>query len=339
MEGFPECPEKLFGSDGKVALLTGQSTYKRRWHHPLQVGIVGQGTQLLIELLPCPAPPPVLNGLEKFESGSQGAMRFCNEMVDNMQCADLRGKIVIVTGANRPRGIGAATCRAFAAQGCAIFFTAFSPDANSFPESPAAMDSENLVAELRSTGVPVGYMEIDLAQPDCAARVFDTAERLLGPVSILVNNAAHSAMDGFQKLDASGLDAHYAVNLRAAALLSVEFARRYSKGHGGRIINLTSGQEREPLPGELAYAATKGAVSAFTRSLAKEVAFKGIRVNAVDPGPTDTGWMSEQIKIQILSSRANGRVGLPEDAARLIVFLASEAAEQLSGEIIHARGI
>ena len=91
------------------------------------------------------------------------------------------------------------------------------------------------------------------------------------------------------------------------------------------------------MPGELAYAATKGAISAFTRSLAKEVAFKGITVNAVDPGPTDTGWMSDNLKSQLLA--AHGYIGTPLDAAQLILFLASEAARQLNGEIIHARGI
>jgi 3-oxoacyl-[acyl-carrier protein] reductase len=256
-----------------------------------------------------------------------------------MQFSDLRGRVAIVTGASRLRGIGAATCRALAAQGCAIFFTTYPPyDATTFPESTTTMDPEKLAAELRGMGVPVAFMEVDLAQPNCATRIFDRVERLLGPASILVNNAAHSARDGFQELDASGLDAHYAVNVRATALLSVEFARRHSKGPG-RIINLTSGQEREPLAGELAYAATKGAISAFTRSLAREVAYKGIRVNAVDPGPTDTGWMSDQLKSQIIASSANGRLALSEDAARLIVFLASEAAERLNGEVIHARGI
>src|SRR6516162_6317733 len=257
-----------------------------------------------------------------------------------MQFTDLRGKVAIVTGASRMKGIGAAICRALAAQGCAIFFTVYPKyDALAFPESPTAKDSEHLSAELRDMGVQVAFMEVDLAQPDCAVRILDRVEGLLGAPSILVNNAAHSARDGFEKLDASGLDAHYAVNVRGTALLSVEFARRYHFGYGGRIINLTSGQEREPLAGELAYAATKGAISAFTRALAKEVASKGINVNAVDPGPTDTGWMSEEFKSRLIDSNANDRVGLPEDAARLVVFLASEAAARLSGEIIHARGI
>jgi 3-oxoacyl-[acyl-carrier protein] reductase len=164
-------------------------------------------------------------------------------------------------------------------------------------------------------------------------------EERFGKPSILVNNAAHCERDGFEKLDAAGLDAHYAVNIRGTALLSVEFARRFSDQRGGRIIFLTSGQELGPMPGELAYVASKGAISAFARSLAKEVGSKGITVNAVDPGPTDTGWMSAELKEKLVVESALGRVGRPEDAARLIVFLASAAAEWISGEVIHARGI
>jgi 3-oxoacyl-[acyl-carrier protein] reductase len=257
-----------------------------------------------------------------------------------MLFADLRGKVAIVTGAGRLKGIGSAICRAFAAQGCKVFFTTYAPyDALMFPGTSTANESRQLAAELRGMGAPAECMEADLTQPDCAARILDTAERVLGTPSILVNNAAYSARDGFEKLDAPGLDAHYAVNIRGTALLSVEFARRFSDGSGGRIINMTSGQDREPLAGELAYAATKGAISAFTRSLAKELACKGITVNAVDPGPTDTGWMSEQLKSQLLAANTNCRIGLPEDTAHLILFLASKAAERLSGEVLRSRGI
>jgi len=254
-----------------------------------------------------------------------------------MEFPDLRGRVVIVTGASRPRGIGSAICRAFADQGCTIFLSADpSYDRRMHPDDPGA---EQLIAELEQRGVLVGYHEVDLGQPDSGQRLLDRAEERFGEVSILVNNAAYSSKDGYERLDAEGLDAHYAVNVRGAALLSVEFAKRFSGQRGGRILFLTSGQDLGPMPGELAYAASKGAITAFMRSLAKEVGGKGITVNAIDPGPTDTGWMSEDLKAFLVGQSAIGRLGQPEDAARLVVFLASAAADWISGEVIHARGI
>ena len=121
----------------------------------------------------------------------------------------------------------------------------------------------------------------------------DAVESSLGPASVLVNNAAHDDTDApFDQLTAAIFDRYYAVNMRGAMLLSIEFARRFSGTSGGRIINLTSGQGLGPMPGKLPYVATKGAIEAFTVTLAAEVAPKGITVNAVDPGPTDTGWIS-----------------------------------------------
>jgi 3-oxoacyl-[acyl-carrier protein] reductase len=257
-----------------------------------------------------------------------------------MHFPDLRGRVVVVTGAGRPQGIGAAICRGFADQGCTVFFTTCSTyDRAVYQDDPEGKGAAALADELRQRRVLAGFMEADLAQLDCAKRILDRVEEQFGKPSIVINNAAHSLRDGFEMLDAAGLDAHYAVNVRGTALLSVEFARRFSAESGGRIINVTSGQDRGPMPGELAYAASKGAISAFTRSLAKEVGTKGITVNAVDPGPTDTGWMSEELKGHLAGENAMCRVGLPEDAARLIVFLASAAAEWISGEVIHARGI
>jgi 3-oxoacyl-[acyl-carrier protein] reductase len=257
-----------------------------------------------------------------------------------MQFPDLHGRVVVVTGAGKPQGIGAAICRGFADQGCTIFFTTYSPhDKAVYRDDPERKGAAALAEELRQRDVLADFIEADLAQLDCAECILDSVEERFGKPSVLVNNAAYSARDGFKMLDAAGLDAHYAVNIRGTALLSAEFARRFSAKSGGRIINVTSGQDREPMPGELAYAASKGAISAFTRSLAKEVGGKGITVNAVDPGPTDTGWMSVELKGQLVGQNAMCRVGLPEDAAKLIVFLASSAAEWISGEVIHARGI
>ncbi len=252
---------------------------------------------------------------------------------------DLRGRSVLVTGAGQPAGIGAATCRLFAKQGCDLFFTYRSVEDRRYWSSDS--EEENaaaLVSDLRAYGVRAECLGIDLGLPESPRKVLDSAYDAHGGLSILVNNAAHSTRDGFETLDAEGLDAHYFVNVRATALLSVGFAKRFGNGSGGRIINLSSGQDLGPMPGELAYVVSKGAITAFTRSLAKGVAGKGITVNAVDPGPTDTGWMSAEQKGRLAMENAFGRVGTADDAARIIVFLASKAAEWISGEVIHARG-
>ncbi len=251
---------------------------------------------------------------------------------------DLGGRIAIVTGASRRRGIGAAICRALANHGADILFTHWQAYDGSHGngvdgDGPAVLERELLALGVRASGLAV-----DLAQPDAYLQVLDAAAARLGTPTILVNNAAHSTSDGYEHLDTATLDAHYAVNLRTMALLSAEFARRYPGGAGGRIINLSSGQGVGAMPTELAYAATKGAVEAFTLSLATGVAAKGITVNAIDPGGTDTGWMTEDFKAQVVRGMAFGRIGQPEDAARLVVFLASDAGQWITGQTIHSRG-
>jgi 3-oxoacyl-[acyl-carrier protein] reductase len=141
-----------------------------------------------------------------------------------------------------------------------------------------------------------------------------------------------------ETMSAADLDRHYAVNLRALMLLSVEFVRAFPASGPGRIVNLTSGQGIAPLPNELAYAATKGAVESFTLSLSAAVASRGITVNAVDPGPTDTGWMSAGLRESLLRTAAMGRLGTPQDAARVVTFLASDEAEWVTGQVIRSRG-
>lgn len=249
---------------------------------------------------------------------------------------DLKGRIALVTGASRLAGIGAATCHALAGAGADVAFTHWTPyDRESF--GTTASEPAQLEAELRRTGARVAAIEIDLSDPAAPETLLDTVGKRLGPPGILVNNAAVSLHDSFETITASSLDRHYAVNVRAMALLSAGFARRFS-GEGGRIINLTSGQGVGPMPDELSYATTKGAIEAFTTSFATGVAHKGITVNAVDPGATDTGWMTPELKEAIVAESRFGRVGTPEDAARIILFLASDAGAWITGQVIHSRG-
>lgn len=247
--------------------------------------------------------------------------------------------VAIVTGASRRKGIGAAVCVELANAGMDILFTHWTPydttmEWGAEEDTPAALQSR-----LISLGVRCEHLSINLAEADAPRIIMDTVEERLGTASILVNNAVHDTTDApFSELDAPTLDAYYAVNIRGTMLLSVEFARRFANGTGGRIINLTSGQGRGPMPGKLAYVATKGAIEAFTVTLSAEVAPLGITANAVDPGPTDTGWMTDEIKEHLLPRFPMGRIGLPQDAARLIGFLASEQAGWVTGQIIRSTG-
>lgn len=195
-----------------------------------------------------------------------------------------------------------------------------------------------LLDELRALGVRAEGLELDLSAAAAPRLLLDAVEERLGPLHILVNNAAHSMRAGYETLDAETLDLHYAVNVRAPALLSAEFARRFAAGAGGRIINLVTGSSLGAMSCEIPYATTKGAMETFTRTLAPAVAEKGITVNAVDPGPTDTGWMAPQLRDDIRSRFPLGRIGQPEDAARLVAFLVSDEAEWITGQIIHSEG-
>jgi 3-oxoacyl-[acyl-carrier protein] reductase len=177
----------------------------------------------------------------------------------------------------------------------------------------------------------------DLEDASRLPALLDRVERELGPLTILVNNAAWSTRDGWEALTAEGLDRNYAVNARATALLSVQFCRRFT-GEGGRVINFSSGQHLGAMSDELAYAMSKAAIVTFTQSLAPAVMDRGITVNAVNPGVTDTGWITPELAQELLPSMPAGRFGTPEDAARLVAWLASDEAAWITGQVLNSEG-
>lgn len=250
----------------------------------------------------------------------------------------LKGKIAIVTGASRLNGIGAAICRELAENGCHVFFTYWREYDRSMPWSLEPNEPKRLKEELAKTGVQVSYLEMDLTQFDKLDALYDKVALEIGAPDILINNATYSTNNDYASLTFEELDRHYRVNIGATTMLSSAFAKRFKKKTGGRIVNMTSGQFQGPMPGELAYATTKGAVDALTITLAAEVASLGITVNAINPGPTDTGWMTEAIKSELEPLFPFGRLGQPSDAAKLIKFLVSDDAAWVTGQIINSEG-
>ncbi len=195
-----------------------------------------------------------------------------------------------------------------------------------------------VLSELREAGATLEYCDADLSDPDAPTRVLDVAMQAFGRVDVLVANHAYSRNGSLAELTAEQIDRHMQVNVRGSLLLVKEFADRHDGSEGGRVILLTSGQHRGPMRGELAYAASKGALLQITASLADELVERGITVNTVNPGPTDTGWASDEMSAAIAGRMPMGRWGQPDDAARLIAWLSTEDARWVTGQVIDSEG-
>jgi 3-oxoacyl-[acyl-carrier protein] reductase len=179
----------------------------------------------------------------------------------------LSGKVALVTGVSRQIGIGGVLARSLASSGANVFTTYYRPYDELMLWGSNQTEAEEIVESLKLLGVKAAGIEANLAQPEVTKKVLDFVEQTLGPVDILVNNAAHDQQADIYSLSAELLDTHYAVNVRGTTLLCAEFALRHDGRPGGRIINLTSGQSLAPMPENLPYAMTKGAIEALTLSL------------------------------------------------------------------------
>jgi 3-oxoacyl-[acyl-carrier protein] reductase len=175
--------------------------------------------------------------------------------------------------------------------------------------------------------------------PAAPAACLDAAAAALGHVDVLVVNHAMSCDQALEALDAAALDATLAVNVRASLLLVQAYAARHDDARAwGRVILFTSGQHLEPMARELPYAASKGALHALTASLAAHLAPRGILVNALNPGPTDTGWATPELTRHELRRLPLGRWGSPDDAARLVGWLATDDAAWITGQVLTSDG-
>ncbi|SHM05004.1 SDR family oxidoreductase [Roseibium suaedae] len=234
----------------------------------------------------------------------------------------------IVTGASR--GIGAQIARQLAADGFAV--------AVNYSSSPE--QAQAVVSEIEAAGGRAAAIKADLADPAAARSLFDQAEALLGPVSVLVNNAGMMKLAPLAQTGDEMLEAQLDLNLAAPIRLIREAAARLPQG--GRIINLSSSVVGFYQPGYGAYAASKAGVEAITHIAAKELGPKGVTVNAIAPGPVGTDLFLEgkstELVEQIKRLSPFGRLGTPEDIANAVSFLASPQSAWISGQIIRANG-
>jgi 3-oxoacyl-[acyl-carrier protein] reductase len=266
--------------------------------------------------------------------------RVVGEMID----PELKGRVVLVTGGNS--GIGAEVVRAFAAQGAHLVIHYLDRPApigdasvSLQHEVPGGEAAEAILAEVRARGGEGLTVAADLANPGEIPRLFNAAEAL-GTVHVLVNSAAHcESPDDLLSATAGGIDRHFGVNVRAPVLLMRAFAERHerSRGTGGRIINVSTDSARA-FATQIGYGASKAALEALTRSAAIELGPLGITVNAVAPGPVQTGWITPTLEERVIPSIPLGRVGTPSDIAEAIVFFASRQASWITGQVLQVSG-
>lgn len=285
----------------------------------------------------------------------------------------LEDKVVLVTGANNPFGIGAAVAKAFAAQKAKVFLHYFrrtalpeSSDKEELGGSPGekfyhtqqTKSAEEVLNAIQGDGGQAHAWEADLSDPAIISRLFDEAEKAFGPVEVLVNNAAAWEGDTFlppaaelpnklnelwtarpENISAGSFDRIFTVNARAPAMMIAEFAQRHIQrgARWGRIINISTAAAY-CFPSEISYGASKLALEGYTRSAAVELAQFGITVNAVSLGPIQTGWITPELEQAILPLIPLGRVGTPEDAANTIIFFASEQAGWITGQRLFVGG-
>jgi 3-oxoacyl-[acyl-carrier protein] reductase len=250
-----------------------------------------------------------------------------------------RRPVAIITGVGRRTGIGTAIARRLAAAGVDLLLQSWSPHDAAQPWGPDPGWPAPLVDELATAGGGVAHLAADFADPLAPARVVRAAVDRFGAVDVLVANHARSSGQDLEALTAEEIDLSFAVNTRATLLLVKEFAAGHRPaGHPGRVIMMTSGQHRGPMPGELPYIASKGALHQLTSSLAAHLAPRGITVNTVDPGATDTGWADPPTRAAVLAGAPMGRWGEPDDAARLVAWLAGPDAGWVTGQVITSSG-
>lgn len=247
--------------------------------------------------------------------------------------------MAVVTGVSRRAGIGFAVARELLAAGAAVLVHSWSPHDADQPWGTDPAGDAGIVELLGGSGPRLRHVAADFADPQAPGLVVTAAVEAFGAVDVVVANHARSSNQSLAEVTAAELDLTWAVNARASVLLTQAFAAAHDDARpGGRIILFTSGQHLAPMSRELPYAISKGAVHQMTLSLSDALADRGITVNALNPGPVDTGWADPELSERVGRALPAGRWCSPAEVARLVRWLASDDSRWITGQVINAEG-
>jgi 3-oxoacyl-[acyl-carrier protein] reductase len=243
----------------------------------------------------------------------------------------LAGKVAVVTGASK--GIGAGIARALAAEGARVVVN----------YATGEDDARRVAAEIVEKDGKAIAVQGDVSKAADVKRLFAETHKAFGRLDVLVNNAGVFKFEPIEAVTESEFRREVDVNV-LGTILAIQEAVKYFTPDGGSIVNISSVASEDPPPNSVVYAATKGAVDSITRTLSKELAGRGIRVNTIAPGGVETegfhrlGFAGSDFERQLVSRTPLGRIGQPDDIAKVAVFIASDEASWLTGERISASG-
>jgi 3-oxoacyl-[acyl-carrier protein] reductase len=243
----------------------------------------------------------------------------------------LKNKVAIVTGASK--GIGAGIAKSLAAAGAAVVVNYAS----------SKEGAERVVGEITANGGKAIAVQADVSKPSDIKRLFDQTKASYGALDILVNNAGIFQFDPLEAVTEDEFHREFNTNV-LGTVMAIQESLKHFGAKGGSVINVSSVVSESPIANSVVYSATKGAVDTITVALSKELGGRKIRVNAIAPGGVETegthriGVIGSDFEKEIVADTPLGRIGQPEDIARVAVFLASDDSYWLTGERITAAG-